>query len=194
MKQFLNPCRRWRESLGLLVSGLLPELERVAVEDHLIKCAGCRQFHAELKTVIAPLVGWEKNFDQIKPSPAAQSRWVKAVAATDQPEFIRALTPKRILYECWRQLIWPSRRIWTGLAGVWLLILVVNLHLGTGASQMTVTASPHPVDLIQVLQEQQQVLAELTGQTELKVAEPPKRSKQPVTQPRSEWQGKFIAI
>jgi hypothetical protein len=27
----------------------------------------------------------------------------------------------------WRELIWPSRRIWAGLAAVWLVILMVNI-------------------------------------------------------------------
>ena len=27
----------------------------------------------------------------------------------------------------WRELIFPSRRIWTGLAAIWLLIFIINL-------------------------------------------------------------------
>ena len=37
----------------------------------------------------------------------------------------------------WRELILPSRRIWTGLAAVWLLIFIVNFSLRDTVSSVT---------------------------------------------------------
>ncbi len=37
----------------------------------------------------------------------------------------------------WRELIWPCRRIWTGLAAVWLLILAVNFSMRDVVSSVT---------------------------------------------------------
>jgi len=83
----------------------------------------------------------------------------------------------------WCELIWPARRIWTGLAAAWLLILVANLHLSAGSPRMAAATSLRSADFILAFREQEQVLAELTDRAEPKVVEPPKQF---VPQPRSE--------
>ncbi|HTY88289.1 MAG TPA: hypothetical protein VMB80_12550 [Candidatus Acidoferrum sp.] len=42
-----------------------------------------------------------------------------------------------VLLLIWREVIWPCRRIWTGLAAVWLLILAVNLSMRDPVSNIT---------------------------------------------------------
>jgi len=59
MKRLFNQCGRYRRSISLLASGALPERDRDAVENHLAACAGCRKYYEEIKSVSAPLAGWE---------------------------------------------------------------------------------------------------------------------------------------
>jgi hypothetical protein len=37
----------------------------------------------------------------------------------------------------WLELVWPSRRIWTGLAAVWLLLVIVNVAQRDNVSSVT---------------------------------------------------------
>jgi len=73
----------------------------------------------------------------------------------------------------WRELVFPSRRIWAGLATVWLLILAVNFslrdHSQTGALKI-----PSP-ETIMSFQQEERLLAELTGPDELHAVEPPRK-------------------
>ncbi len=129
MKWFLNPCRRHRGSLCLLASGLLSEPERDRIENHLAECADCRRYFNQIKSMAVPLAGWEKHFAHIETGPAVQARLEKAIASAGRPESVRPFPPKKVLLECWQQLIWPCRQIWTGLAAVWILLLVVNVSM-----------------------------------------------------------------
>ena len=77
----------------------------------------------------------------------------------------RAATPKRrgngaaafpILL--WRELIVPSRRIWTGLVAVWVLIMTVNFSLrDPGQPDMAKAPAPEMMSF----QEQQKLVNEL---------------------------------
>jgi hypothetical protein len=60
---------------------------------------------------------------------------------------------------CWRELIWPSRRIWTGLAAVWVLILAANISLSE-QSPAIVKSGPSS-EMMMSLKDQQKILAEL---------------------------------
>jgi hypothetical protein len=82
----------------------------------------------------------------------------------------------------WRELIWPCRRIWTGLAVVWLLILAVNFSLRDNSQTIAMKSSPSP-EMILTFRQQERLLAELIGQNEPRAAEPPKLF---LPQPRSE--------
>jgi hypothetical protein len=59
-----------------------------------------------------------------------------------------------------QELIWPCRRIWTGLAAIWILIFVVNFSLrddaGSGAGKSVPSA-----EIIMSLQVQQRWMNEL---------------------------------
>ena len=82
----------------------------------------------------------------------------------------------------WRELIWPARRIWVGMAATWLAMFIVNVSMRDNSQAMTTQSSPAP-ELIMTFQQQERLLAELTEPHETRTAEPPKRS---VPQPRSE--------
>ena len=173
MKWFLNPCRRHRESLCLLASGLLPETDRARIENHLAQCAECRNYYDEIRAVTAPLAGWEKHFAHIEPGIEVQKCLAKATGRAGKPGSIRPPTPGIVLIECWRQLIWPSRRIWAGLAAVWVLLLAANVSLH-GGPQTAVAKSVPTAEMISSFRQQERILAELIGQNELRATAAPK--------------------
>jgi hypothetical protein len=83
----------------------------------------------------------------------------------------------------WRELFWPSRRIWTGLAAIWILIFAVNF---SQRDQSGVMAGKDPLpspEMMLIFRQQERVLAELTDQKEMPIAGPPKLF---LPQPRSE--------
>ena len=184
MKWFLNPCRRRRQSLCLLASGLLPEPDKAWIENHLAQCADCRSYYDEIKAVTAPLAAWEQHFAHIEAGTAVQMRLAKAGESADKSESIRLFAPKIVLLECWRQLIWPSRRIWTGLAAVWVFILAANIAMRDSQPAMAKTAPT--AEVIMAWRQQERLLAELIGPNEPRAAQPPKPF---APQPRSE--GRF---
>jgi hypothetical protein len=57
------------------------------------------------------------------------------------------------------ELIWPSRRIWTGLAAVWVLILAANISLREHSPAIVKSGSPS--EMMMTLKDQQKILAEL---------------------------------
>ncbi|MEY4918382.1 MAG: hypothetical protein RL616_2295 [Verrucomicrobiota bacterium] len=72
----------------------------------------------------------------------------------------------------WQELILPSRRLWSGLATVWLLILAVNLaqHDPSSADKMVASAPA-----MMSFREQQRWMTELFADRSMPVeAEPPK--------------------
>lgn len=89
----------------------------------------------------------------------------------------------------WLELIWPSRRIWAGLAAVWLLILAANVSLHDGSQAMARKSSPPTPAMIMAFRQQEKLLAELIGPRETPVAEPPKPS---LPQPRSQRRNEVL--
>jgi hypothetical protein len=73
----------------------------------------------------------------------------------------------------WRELIFPSRRTWASLAAIWILIFVVNFSQRDYSPVAVAKSSPTP-EMISSFRQQEKILAELIGQNELRVAEPPK--------------------
>jgi hypothetical protein len=82
----------------------------------------------------------------------------------------------------WRELIWPSRRIWAGLAAVWILIFVFNFSQRDPAELLARKSLPSP-EMILTFRQQERLLAELIGPNETQAAEPAKPF---LPQPRSE--------
>jgi hypothetical protein len=77
------------------------------------------------------------------------------------------------LQTLWRELIFPCRRIWAGLAAVWILIFIVNFSQRDGSQTMMAKSAPSP-EMILTFRQQEMLLAELIGQNEPQAAEPPK--------------------
>jgi hypothetical protein len=93
----------------------------------------------------------------------------------------------------WRELVWPCRRTWAGLAAIWLLLAAFNLTHSERQQIAAVKSTLPPAEMRLVFQEQQQVLAELLGPTPAAAppAEPPRR---PDPQPRSERRSILLIV
>jgi hypothetical protein len=84
----------------------------------------------------------------------------------------------------WRELIQPCRYAWSGMAALWLLFWMVNSQIQPAPSANQVaTSTRNGPEGIRLFEEQQRVLAELTGRGALSTAEPPQ---QPHPKRRSE--------
>ena len=163
MKRFFNPCGRYRRDLCLLAGGALPAPERNTIENHLAECADCRKYYDELKAVTVPLRNWEDNFSRLQPNPTVQRQWARAVQAAGKPEPVRRLTPAIALLDWWQEVIWSCRRIWAGLAAVWVVLLVVNFS-GRDHSQTVVRKfSPPSPEMTMTFRQQESLLTELIG-------------------------------
>jgi hypothetical protein len=78
----------------------------------------------------------------------------------------------RFLQSLWHELFLPSRRIWAGLATVWILILAANISLRDHTP--TAMAKSTAPEMVPSLQQQEQLLTELTGPDEPAIAIPQK--------------------
>lgn len=192
MKWLFDRCGRYRESICLLASDVLPEPEQVAVKDHLATCAGCRRYYDELKLVAGPLASWESSLAHIQPNQTLRLRWAKAVQAAAEPIPIRRLTPRIAFRTLWFELVWPCRRTWAGLAATWLVLAVFNLT-HTERSQIVASKSSMPAaEMRLAFQEQQRLLAELVGPPPAPPSAAPPRRKN--HQPRSERRIEILMV
>ena len=188
MRWLRNPCRRYRESICLVVCGALPEAEKAGVENHLAACAGCRQYYEEMSVLTVPLANWDRVFAGVEPAPAAQRRWTRAIEAAVAPSSARQSARMNVFAKLWLEIVWPARRIWAGLAAVWVALAICNFtQAGRGETVVAKTAVP-AMEMRLAFQEQQRLLAEILGSPPAAApAEPPRRS----PQPRSDRRDKF---
>jgi len=161
MKRFFNPCRRHHQNLSLLAADSLSEMEKDRIENHLAKCADCRKYLEEIKTVTAPLADWAGAFPHLQPSQTARTRWARAVAEAARPRPVRRLTPAMAFREWWHDVIWPWRRVWAGVAAAWLVILAGNVSLREPSSAFTEKSAAPSQEAIASFRDQQKILAEL---------------------------------
>ena len=89
----------------------------------------------------------------------------------------------------WRELFLPSRRIWAGLATVWILIFVFNFSQRDPAELMARKTPPPSPEMILTFRQQERLLAELIGPNEPQAVAPAKPF---LPQPRSE--GRFETL
>ena len=159
MKRFFDPCRRHRRNLSLLAAGALSETEINPVKNHLATCADCRKYFEEVKAVTVPLANLAGSVPQLQPSQSAQARWSRAIRTTGRPEPVRRPAPAMAFREWWEDAIQPHRRIWAGLAALWVIILAGNLWLPGHVQSIAGKSSPQ--EMITAFKDQQRILAEL---------------------------------
>ena len=71
----------------------------------------------------------------------------------------------------WRELIFPSRRIWSGLAAAWLLIVAVNFSKRESAPAGKISSAPAMMSFREQQRWMNELFADRTTATD---AEPPK--------------------
>jgi hypothetical protein len=78
------------------------------------------------------------------------------------PSFISALASWLLggSKQIWQELIWPCRRIWAGLAAVWILIFIVNFSQRDGSQTMMAKSAP-TAEMMMTFRDQQKLLNEL---------------------------------
>jgi hypothetical protein len=72
-----------------------------------------------------------------------------------------------------RELVWPCRRIWAGLAAVWMILFAVNFSM-RDHSPAVAGKSPPTTETIMAWRQQERLLAELIGPPGPSETEPPK--------------------
>lgn len=87
----------------------------------------------------------------------------------------------------WLELIFPNRRIWTGLAAIWILLFIFNFSQRDKTELTVKNVSPSP-EMILAFQQQEKLLAELIDENEPRAVEPKKF----LPQPRSERQVEIL--
>src|SRR5581483_6401570 len=100
-----------------------------------------------------------------------------AAPARQAPLFVRAGAT------LWRELFWPCRHVWSGLAAAWLVVVLVNARPGDASPLPTTMATATPAEKIRLFEEQRRVLVELTGPLELP---PVESSQRPRPRPHSQ--------
>jgi len=197
MKWIWHPCCRRRQDISLLAAGALDEEAKIELERHLAACEECRSYYIEIKALAAPLAGWEKNLTSIEATPAAQRRWARAVreaapsaSPEPNPERLRLRLRLRLGMGCWRivwrELIWPSRYAWSGMAALWVAMLVVNGQLSDHRASGAGDRAASSQEMIQAWEEQNRVLA-LFVQPAVVVAAPPRYIPRPRSQKAQDW-------
>lgn len=110
---------------------------------------------------------------------------------------VAELTPREsnltiaLVLKLWRELIWPCRRTWAGLAAVWLAILAFNLTHAEHSQIVTTKSTTPPEEMRLALREQRRVLEEIIGSTP--PPSPTEPSRRPNTQPRSQRREDYLS-
>jgi len=98
---------------------------------------------------------------------------------------------KPVLRLLWQELVLPSRRIWTGLAAIWILIFVFNVSQRDPSERMARKSPPPSPEMILTFRQQERLLTELIGPSEPQIVAPPKPF---LPQPRSEGRIEILTV
>jgi hypothetical protein len=98
----------------------------------------------------------------------------RRTSANDAHERRSQTAATTALQTLWRELIFPCRRIWAGLAAAWIVIFVFNFSQRDPSELMARKTPPPSPEMILSYRQQEKILAELIGQNEPRVGELPK--------------------
>ena len=114
--------------------------------------------------------------------PKLEQMWPSVAAVCDRRGSREVGAHRAPLQLLWRELIWPCRRVWAGLACAWTLIIVVHVASSEPTTRDTGKTPPQSREEMQALAEQRRMLAQLIEPT----AEPSEKHKPELPGPRSE--------
>jgi hypothetical protein len=157
MNRLFDSCRTRRENLALLAAGALDGPERADAECHLAACPQCRNYFAGIQSVSIALTASAHAGAEIRPTAAAVARWASAIRSDQTKPTPRQTSSVANHLPWWREVIWPWRRAWTGLAGTWAILLVFHLMQHDVRPKAVVSSAP----MIASIREQQKILNEL---------------------------------
>ena len=122
-------------------------------------------------------VMWERALDEVSEG-----------VVTSKGERTRGFWVYAVTLQLWRDLILPSRRVWAGMAGVWVVILGLRLMAG-GDEKLTVAQAKviaPSAEVVAALREQKTMLAQLLDPSAMLPVLPPPRVPGPRGERRSE--------
>lgn len=91
----------------------------------------------------------------------------------------------------WRELLWPNPAVWAGLAAAWVVVFALNMA-SSQELPTTVATTPAPSpEVLQALNQQKQLFAELIHSSELPSVETPKPF---LPRPRSECAPAVVTV
>jgi len=185
MKRLFGPCRGYRVDICAVASDDLPDADRACLERHLESCAECRRYRDDIGDVTALLATTGKLFADVEPREATQIRWQKDFEAAIKPADSVTTRVFRGLLDWSRGMIWPARRIWAGMAAVWVLVL--GLNASSRAKEEAQAARQPSPEFIRALLAREGFLPGAGRTAEVREAEPPlSRSPQPRSEQRRE--------
>src|SRR5436190_1027545 len=121
MTRRFHPCHKCRENICALQSGDLPAVDCVDVENHLAACEGCRRYRDEIGSVTALLNARGALVPDVELRETTQMRWAREFESAVERSIVTRIVLS--LLDWTRDMIWPCRRIWVGIAGIWIVIL-----------------------------------------------------------------------
>jgi hypothetical protein len=120
--------------------------------------------------------------------------WRAEILDTTKKQPCRAVvqtswSPLNLLFIPWRELIWPSRRVWSGIAAAWVVIVAVNHHDSRNPGLAGHTFTPPSPAVLMAWREQELSLTDFAEPRETRGAGVPKKA---APAPHSEWHNQFL--
>ena len=124
--RLLSPCRKYREDLCAVMSGDVGAEDHARLEEHLEACVACQRYRDEIGSVAAFLASGKDLVAEVEPHETSRTRWNRDFDAAIEPAHSIAIKVSRGLLDWSRDMVWPCRRTWAGMAVLWMLILCLN--------------------------------------------------------------------
>ena len=119
-------------------------------------------------------------------SEVLSTAWSRQPRAVRQDVDAKTPLPVRAALAVWREVIWPCRRVWTGMAALWVVLWGINLRLADTPKTDARARSACAPGMFEALEEQRRLLAELIAPADNQPAEPPRPNPQPRSDRHSE--------
>lgn len=188
-------CDEIRQLHDAYLDSELDAKTTLEMQEHLATCADCARLLAGEAKLDARLT---TGLRQGQRTPALWEQVERRVVSTAKSGLHLGPSPIAPPPSGWlatlnsqlATLLWPHPKAWAGLAAVWLVILAVNFTTRETAPTLEARrVAPLSPDTLRLLKQQQQLLAELSGQPELRDADRPKAAP---PRPRTERRGELL--